>query len=127
MFVVSWKNLLLGRSDECDAALEAKLKATRAYATVEHDVCEEVTFGGGGFILPLGVVEGVTNFVLVILLGSDGVSRFGLSLITRIEIIEVKNKSHLERKMSDASFLLKEKGSLANSRHLSPLIEANFS
>ena len=76
MFVVAWQNLLLGQCGACDVALEAKQKAIRADSTVDHDGCEEATFKGGGFISPLGVGEGVTKFVLVTLLGAEGVSRF---------------------------------------------------
>ena len=76
MFVVAWWNLLLGRSDTCNSALESKLKVTIADATVEYDGCEEATFEFGFFILSLGTGEGVTKFVLVTFLGVEGISRF---------------------------------------------------
>ena len=36
MFADELWDLLLGRSDVCDAMLETKLKATKSDATVEH-------------------------------------------------------------------------------------------
>ena len=76
MFAFARWNLILGRSNACVSALQAQLKDTRADATAENDRCEELAFEDGGFILPLGVGEGVTKFVLVTLLGIKGVSRF---------------------------------------------------
>ena len=50
MFAVSSWHLLLGRSNACDAALEAKLNTAIYNTTVEHDGCEEVTFEGRVFV-----------------------------------------------------------------------------
>ena len=54
MFSVVFLNLLLVRSDACDTVLEDELKATKAYAKVEHDGREGETFEVG---------NGVTNFM----------------------------------------------------------------
>ena len=37
MFAGEGQSLILGRSDECDATLEAKLNSTKADTMVDHD------------------------------------------------------------------------------------------
>ena len=57
-------DLLLGRSEACDSALEAKVKSTKADATLEY---EEATFEVEGVDSSFDGVEGVIKLLLAII------------------------------------------------------------
>ena len=63
MLLGSWWDLLLGRSEECDAALEAKSRTNNADAIVQ---CEEVTFELEGFNFSLDRGEGLIRLFIEI-------------------------------------------------------------
>ena len=71
----TWWDLLLGRSKECDAALEAKLRINKADAIVE---CEEENFQVEGFNPSLDGGEGVIRLFLEIIpfLSVEGLMSF---------------------------------------------------
>ena len=74
MLLGAWLDLLLGRSEVWDAALEAKVKATKADVTLECEECEEVIFEADMFDSSFNTGEGVASFVLALVpfLGMQG-------------------------------------------------------
>ena len=69
MLVGAWCDLLLGLKEECNAALEAKLRATKDDAAEEHlDKCA-IWFIVEGLALSFEVGEGATKFMLIPFLG----------------------------------------------------------
>ena len=66
MFLGTWWDIMLGRSEEHDEWLEAKVRANKADMIIE---CEEVTFEG---LLPcFDAAEGVTKFPFLVPEGLD--------------------------------------------------------
>ena len=60
MLLGAWWGLILGLNNECDAALEAKLRTNKDYVNIDSEEFDEFQPA-----VPFRACKGVTNFLLV--------------------------------------------------------------